>query len=344
MSRYFLAFWNLENLFAPEGFPEREPWIAEAMKADLKGWTTELFERKIGQLQRIIAMMNDGGGPDLLGVCEVENRFCLDALVAALNAALPARRYAVIHADSTKDHRGIDTAFLFDSQRLSVDPNTFFHHFVMRRTGTRDISQATFTTASGQEFVAFCNHWPSRSGSTAEDSQGFRATAGETLGYWHERVREERGADIPVIAFGDMNDDPHDRSITIHANATRERDDVENSTSARFYNLTWRYLTQEAQTASGSTRTLYGTLYYKDNGNVFDQIFVSRALLRGPSRLRVIDESARIEAFAEMVAASKNLGPIRFGLPRGDVAKNVNRDGFSDHFPISVLIEESGVS
>jgi hypothetical protein len=31
---------------------------------------------------------------------------------------------------------------------------------------------------------------------------------------------------------------------------------------------------------------------------------------------------------------------VRFGLPKGDAARNVNPDGFSDHFPVSVVIDE----
>lgn len=340
MSDFFIAFWNLENLFAPENHPGREPWIAKAMAGDLRGWSDDLFARKIAQLGKVIAGMNGGAGPDLLGVCEVENRFCLEALATALVAALPHRDYALVHADSTLDHRGIDTAFVYDAKRLSVDPAKIFSHFVMRRTGTRDIVQATFRTAAGTDFVALCNHWPSRSGGAAIDSEGFRMTAGETLGYWHERIREEIGADVPVIAMGDLNDDPSDRSVTIHACATRERDDVENATSARFYNLTWNVLRQTVVDVAGKERLLYGSLYFKGNGNSFDQIFVSRAFLRGPSRLRVREETTRLVTPPEMVATSKNEGPIRFGLPAGDAAKNVDPNGFSDHFPVSVVIEE----
>lgn len=341
MSTYFIAFWNLENLFAPEGFAGREPWLAKKVGDDLKGWSEDLFARKIGQLVRIISQMNDGVGPDLLGVCEVENRFCLDALTTALDAALPHRRYDVVHADSSRDQRGIDTAFVFDAERLDVDREKVFSHFVMRRTGTRDITQATFTTKAGNDLVALCNHWPSRSGGPANESAGFRMTAGETLGYWHERIREERGDTISVIAMGDLNDDPHDPSLTIHAQATRERDDVENATSARFYNLTWNILHQRATDVAGKERMLYGSLYFRGNGNSFDQLLVSKSLLGGRSPLRVLEHTTRIEAFPEMVASSKNEGPIRFGLPKGNPAKNVDREGFSDHFPVSVTIEET---
>jgi hypothetical protein len=54
MSDHFVAFWNLENLFAPEGFAEREPWIAQRLAKDLSGWTRALFDTKIAQLTSII--------------------------------------------------------------------------------------------------------------------------------------------------------------------------------------------------------------------------------------------------------------------------------------------------
>ena len=49
MSSHFVAFWNLENLFAPEGFADREPWMARKLASDLKGWTQALFDKKINR-------------------------------------------------------------------------------------------------------------------------------------------------------------------------------------------------------------------------------------------------------------------------------------------------------
>jgi hypothetical protein len=127
----------------------------------------------------------------------------------------------------------------------------------------------------------------------------------------------------------------------VHANASRERDDIENAESARFYNLAWRYMRQPAVSMNGSARTLYGTLYYGGNGFLFDQVLVSRSLLNGPGPFRVDDATARIEAFPQMVANSKNAGSIPFGLPRGNPARNLNLNGYADHFPVSVMIEEA---
>lgn len=341
MRQYLIAFWNLENLFAPETFPEREPWIASRMAHDLAGWTEQLFNRKIDQLASIITQMASGAGPHLLGVCEVENRFVLERLVGVLNGLLPSRTYDVVHADNTRDQRGIDTAFLYDRGTFSVDEQAIFSHFIIRRTGTRDIFQATFATPAGKELVVLANHWPSRSGGGLETA-GFRATAGETLGYWHERIREEKGQDIAIIAMGDFNDDPHDPSLRFNAVAWRERGDVERAQSAKFYNLAWRYLTQTVTDHQGNERVLDGTLYYDNDGNVFDQILVNRSLLTSEGGFRVLEHTARIEAFPVMVSHRVGEGPIRFGLPKGNAAQNVHTEGFSDHFPVSVIIAEVG--
>lgn len=91
MSHYLVAFWNLENLFAPENDPARPEWLAEAVAKDLKGWTQALFDKKVSQLASIIAQMKGGAGPDLLGVCEVENEFALKAVATELNGRLTRR-------------------------------------------------------------------------------------------------------------------------------------------------------------------------------------------------------------------------------------------------------------
>jgi predicted extracellular nuclease len=239
MTDYLVAFWNVENLFGPENHPHRIPWVATDVGSDLAGWTPSLYQTKLAQLAKIIRQMKGGAGPDILGVCEVEDRYVLDDLVATLTPLLPTRNYGVVHATADLSYRGIDTAFLFDMNLFSVDPALVFNHFVMRCTGTRDILQATFKSAAyGKELVVMANHWPSRyGGAGAQASAGFRATAGETLSYWHKRIREEAPADArtPVLALGDMNDEPWDSSLTINALATRERGDVERARSERFY-------------------------------------------------------------------------------------------------------------
>jgi hypothetical protein len=120
---YYVAWWNLENLFDEENSPRRTEKVARVIRNDIAGWTPALRDRKIDQLASVIAQMNGGTGPDLLGVCEVENRFVLDLLADAVRGLLPGRAYSVVHAD-TDDARGIDVAFLYDPSLLRCPPPT----------------------------------------------------------------------------------------------------------------------------------------------------------------------------------------------------------------------------
>ena len=73
---------------------------------------------------------------------------------------------------------------------------------------------------------------------------------------------------------------------------------------------------------------------------MFDQLLVSKGLLIPNSPITVIEATARIELFPEMVDHRVAYGPIRFGLPKGNATAKVNVNGFSDHFPVSVILQE----
>jgi hypothetical protein len=105
---------------------------------------------------------------------------------------------------------------------LPLEESVFFH-VVMRRHATREIVQVNFKTrpAVARTWAVFGNHWPSRSGGQFE-SEGYRAIAGETVGYFHQRVLEVHGPQTPVLAMGDFNDEPFDPSLVRHALSTRQ--------------------------------------------------------------------------------------------------------------------------
>jgi hypothetical protein len=216
--------------------------------------------------------MNTGTGPDLLGVCEVENRYVLDLLVTQLARLLPARKYRIVHAD-TDDARGIDVAFFFDPKHFTAPKKEVFFHVVMRRNATREILQVNFQTAKGRTWSVFANHWPSRSGGQAE-SAGYRHIAGETLAYFHARALEVHGPDTPALAMGDFNDEPFDLSLVSHALSTRQRRQVVEADIARFWNLTWPALGRAD-----------GTFHFESEPYVFDQFLVNKNMARDDSKI-----------------------------------------------------------
>ena len=90
-AEYYVAWWNLENLFDEENAPPDRPTekVFRTISNDIVGWTPQLRDRKVAQLASVIAQMNGAAGPDFLGICEVENRFVIDLLVQAMSAFSP---------------------------------------------------------------------------------------------------------------------------------------------------------------------------------------------------------------------------------------------------------------
>ena len=315
---YLAAFWNLENLFDIQNSPRRSEKLQRTIRRELVGWGQGVFNKKVSQLANIIRAMNGGAGPDLIGLCEVENDYVLQQLVTKLGDL--NRSYKIAHADSS-DGRGIDVGFIYDSKLLIK--KGLWSHYVVKRHATRDIVQVNFQTQSGKLLVAIGNHWPSRSGGQWS-SEPYRIIAAETLAYFHDRIRQIHGSDVAVLAMGDFNDEPFDRSLIAYALSERTRSKVTRARSAKFLNLMWPALGQKI-----------GTHYYQNVPNVLDQFLVSKGLLTGNAGLRIVPDSTEIFRPPEMVFTGAYPRPVRFG--RG---KTLDLDGYSDHFPITVRIRE----
>lgn len=322
MPEYYVAFWNVENLFDIEDSPRRSEKLQRTLAGELKGWTQDVLDAKIKQLASIITQFNDGKGPDLFGVCEIENEYVLDLLKKALNPL--NRNYKIAHAD-TQDERGIDVAFIYDSNCLTAKEQ--FSHFIVKRTATRDILQVNFQTNSGKRLVIVGNHWPSRTAGQYE-SEPFRIIAGETLAYFHERIRQvSDDENVAVLAMGDFNDQPFDRSLVGYAQSEQSRTKVTKAQKAKFLNLMWPILGQGI-----------GTYYYDSHAHIFDQFLASKGLLTGNSGIEVLTDSIKVLQVDEMKGDGAYPIPKFFGRPSG---KKFDMNGFSDHYPICVRLKEA---
>lgn len=325
-SVYQIVWWNLENLFDEENAPpdRRTDKVGRAIQKDLQGWTRDRRDRKVQQIASVIAQMNAGAGPDLLGVCEVENLFVVERLLEAVTTQVPTRQYKVVHAD-TDDARGIDVAFIYDADLLAVPRGEVFFHTVMRRNATREIVQVNFMTHRQRVWTVFGNHWPSRSGGHLE-SQGYRQIAGETLAYYHERALEVHGSATPVLVMGDFNDEPFDSSLTVHALSARQRTRVVASNGPKLWNLMWPVI-----------GTSDGSFYYDNQPLVLDQFLCNRNMLGRGAELKADSGSVEILRFPGTTTS----GPYRRPVPFGGMGKRVDLDGYSDHFPIAMKVTEA---
>lgn len=321
MENHFIAWWNLENLFNAENSPERPDWLKSYLKSELKGWTAEILDKKISQLSSIIKLLNEGAGPDILGVCEIEDAAVLNKLITGL--ADLNRNYGIAHYDSP-DKRGIDVAFIYDKDKFQVAEQ--FTLRILKRSPTRDIFQVNFKTVSGKDLVLIGNHWPARLGGVLE-SEPYRIIAAETLSYWMSRIWEIMGKNVCVLAMGDFNDEPISRSLINYALSTNNRlKVVKSNTSPRMFNLMW------SDMAEG-----IGSYYYSNFPLMFDQFLASKGLVLTTSPLRVKIGSAKVEKFDVMTKGSYKTAR-NFGRPSRK--SSFDMDGYSDHFPISVILEE----
>lgn len=323
MNHYFLSWWNLENLFDIENAEGRTDKLKRTIGSELKGWTAPILHQKVANLASIISQMNDDAGPDLMGICEVENKRVIELLVSSLD--LKKRKYKVIHQD-TKDERGIDIAFIYDDKIFTLDkkPNLFSVE-IMKRNATRNILQVNFKTRKkGNSIIIIGNHWPSRSGGQYE-SEPFRMMAGETLSYWLQRIQTIYGENIPVMVMGDFNDEPFNRSLMEYALSINNEQKVVRGRNPYLYNLMYPFL--------GESK---GTIEFGGSLLILDQLMVTKGFISSVGPINIDQSNVRIETYPEML--NKSGFPIRFGRP--SQKSTFNLKGFSDHLPVSVIITE----
>lgn len=325
-NEYYFAWWNVENLFDINNSPNRPDWLQKRLKRELEGWNASQLNTKIKQLARVIAAMNDDKGPDLLGCCEVESLGVVEKLVSKLN--LTHRDYRIVH-DDTDDRRGIDVAFIYDKNKfdIEIDPSTgkerVFSHIIQKRSATRDIVQANFTTKSNSNFIVIGNHWPARLGGEM-DSEPYRMMAGETLSYFLERILEIRG-EIPTFVMGDFNDEPFNRSLTNYALSTSSISKVvsKRARNPYLYNFMWTVMDGH-----------HGTCSYGGVWGMLDQLLTNRAGLH-ESGIYCKPEDIRIFTIPGMVKGDK---VIRHYRP--SKGREYNPQGFSDHLPVTLKVRE----
>ncbi len=318
---HYIIWWNLENLFDIENSQLRPLWLAKRLKNELKGWNQEILSKKIANISSVIKKINNGSGPDIMGICEVENENVVKSLLKSID--LTKRSYKILHKD-TKDARGIDVAFIYDSNKYS-STGKIFSLEIMKRNATRDIVQIQLKTQNNNELILLGNHWPSRSGGQYK-TEPYRIMVAETLSYWIERITEIKGNKAPVIVMGDFNDEPHNRSLHDYALSTHSRYKVSYGRNPYLFNLSWKLM---------GKRT--GTYVYNAEPLLLDQILISKGLVIQDEIFQADRDSIKIETFDGMTSGRYNT-PVRFGRPSGK--STFNKEGFSDHLPVSFIVEE----
>lgn len=308
----FVACWNVENLFDTEDDPAVEG-DEEFTPSGAKQWTAERFQIKLANLARVIGTMKEGKGPDILGLCEVENRKAVESLVAKLEPL--GRHYKVVHQDSPSD-RGIDCALLYDAAVLELKDATF-HRVDVDLDKTRDIVEVRFGRG-GDVLTVFVNHWPSRGNVEAERIKA--------AGILRTRLDEILGADgaADIVILGDLNDEPADTSVKTTLKTTGSPVGLPPGV---FFNSMSPFHGNPDR----------GTMVFGNKWQVFDHVIVSPGLLdNNRFRWKAGSTSPLILLEAQLFDPP---GAGRIPLPnRSFSGNNFHPDGFSDHLPVGCLI------
>lgn len=356
-----VAFWNLQNLFDAQ----LSPIAADLGFTAENGWTEAVVEAKLDHLAQVIRLMHEGSMPDLLGVCEVENKPLMERLINKLDA----ERYAVAHVESP-DIRGIDVSLMYNKQLFHLDPEMPPRAVkVTNRFPTRDIFEVPLRlNDTDTELIVYVNHWPSRSMGRYE-SEPLRMTVANHLGKLiDDKLKVDRVAYLSmpdtdetlqllnrywnrnVLVMGDFNDEPFDRSILDYLKASNGTDHLEEAIKADRYSGNDRENTPMPQSYFEEQAYLFncmwpflaqpdiGTLYYSGSTNtmnLLDQFMVSRGLYYGEQGLKF--DCASVEIFRpDIMSSAQKKRPVRFDFDKNGVKPP---KGYSDHFPITGRIE-----
>lgn len=306
----YVACWNVENLFDTRD-DRNVAGDEEFTPEGPKHWTPERLEIKLKNLTKVISKMNEGRGPDVLGLVEVENRYAIGALVRHL--APLGRDYRIVHQDSPSD-RGIDVALIYDAKRLSLRVSSF--HFVDAEN-TRDILEAGFR-CGGHPLHVFVNHWPSRSG----NPEAMRIEAAKTLrARLDELLKLDPTADF--LLMGDFNDYPTNDSIKVYLKAA---DEPQKAVGGALYNSMWPIHNQGG-----------GSYVYQNRWEVIDHIILSPGLL-DQERLRWKPGSTQTVLSDFQLFQPKTPGAL--ARPNRSYTGNAfHTTGISDHLPVACILE-----
>jgi hypothetical protein len=204
-----LVFYNTENLFDPADDSLTND--DEYTPTGLRGWTYNRFQRKLLNLSKVFISIGGWEAPEIIGMCEIENRFVLYKLIS--DTPLSKIGYKIIHKDSP-DPRGIDVAMIYRPDKfVPVTYKAIPVRFPNDPGGrTRDILYVKGKVLGKETLHVFINHWPSRYGGYSA-TKPKRAVVASILRHYTDSIMQSDQF-ARIVIMGDFNDEPNDESIT----------------------------------------------------------------------------------------------------------------------------------
>lgn len=311
-----VAFWNMENFFDP--FVDSTRTYNEFTEEGGQHWTTSRFYQKRNNIYKAILAFSNNQAIGVMGVCEVENEFVLNAVFGL--TPLKKFNYRWVHYEGP-DRRGIDPAIIYSLDRFQLLHSEAIPYRNSEDTMmvSRDILYAKFFDYRNDTLHCFVNHWPSKYRGELETVDA-RNCAAAILRHKVDSI-VDIVPDAKIVIMGDFNDTPDAPCLCQVLGA---KGIAESGNNSLLYNLF----------AQPNTLGFKGTLKYQDSWMVFDQIIVTRSLLEDtalhcePKDAHIVHDDMLLTDDPTYHGKKLNrtyVGPKYFG-------------GFSDHLPVVLLL------
>jgi len=312
-----IMFYNLENMFDP--FDDSLKDDNEFLPGGIRGWTWKKFERKLQNTAKVIIGAGGWRPPEIVGMCEVENKFALIQLLK--RTPLESFGYQIIHHDSP-DARGIDVGMIYRPDRFRVLSDTAIPVIFEGEqiATTRDILYVKGIVAGRDTVHLFINHWPSKYGGAAGTIPRRRDAALTLKKFTDSIARINPGARIVIT--GDFNDQPTDESIHMHLGAQTEKNPA---AGYYLYNLM----------APMMGKWDFGTNKFREEWSIIDQFIVSSALFNNTSGLHLGPAGAEIFRPEFLLEDDRNFNGTK---PYRTFSGPKYQGGFSDHLPVILYL------
>jgi hypothetical protein len=313
-----IAFWNVENLYDTVDDPLKDD--GEFTPTGKLAWTSDRYHQKINNLSRVISEINSevpNAWLGMIGLCEIENINVLNDLVNS--SAIRALQLLPLLIDGP-DARGVDVALLYRKDFFDLKKAVSYNVMLPVDTAhkTRGILVAE-GFCGGQPLCIIVNHWPSRRGGETASRPNRIAVATKVRSIYDSIILKSPA--MRVIIMGDLNDDPVDISVR-------------------------KVLFSSGSKNSSHGRTLFnpmeklfmqglGTLAWRDNWNLFDQILLNSSWDRKGTDLIFAD--ARIYNKKHLMS---DYGNYR-NYPFRTYSAGAYTGGYSDHFPVFLTFKSA---
>ncbi|MDR1115141.1 MAG: endonuclease [Tannerella sp.] len=202
-----VMFYNVENLFDTYDDPHKND--NEFLPNGAMHWTPSRYYRHLRKTAQVISAIGEWGTPAICGLCEVEN----DSVLVHLLNRTPLQEQHYSYCITTgNDARGINNALIYQRDKFRyLGHSSERIKFTNKNKRSRDILHVWGELISGERLDIFVCHFPSRLGGEKE-SEPDRADAAKCLRKLCDSIFKING-DANIIAMGDFNDNPYDKSI-----------------------------------------------------------------------------------------------------------------------------------